>query len=279
MKLTILVDNNTLIDRYFLAEPGVAYLIEHNNVQYLFDAGYSDIFIRNAWKMGKDLLNLDAVIISHGDIDHTWGLGELIKLYSEAAFEKRTIKKPHLIAHPDAFLPKSEDIYADIGSLFSDSRLAPYFNMNLSKKPVWLTDRLVFLGEIERLNHFESKAPRGKVLREQSWEDDYILDDSALVYMSSNGLVVITGCSHSGICNIIEYAKKVCSDDRIFDVIGGFHLLTPSQDLLRYTANFLREINPSAVHACHCIDLQSKIELAKSVNIQEVGVGMVLEYF
>lgn len=55
MKLTVLVDNNTLIDRYFLAEPGLSFLLEDSGTRVLFDAGYSDIFLKNAWKMGLSL--------------------------------------------------------------------------------------------------------------------------------------------------------------------------------------------------------------------------------
>lgn len=55
MKLSVLVDNNTLIDRYFLAEPGLSFLIEDGDTVVLFDTGYSDIFLKNAWKMGLDL--------------------------------------------------------------------------------------------------------------------------------------------------------------------------------------------------------------------------------
>jgi 7,8-dihydropterin-6-yl-methyl-4-(beta-D-ribofuranosyl)aminobenzene 5'-phosphate synthase len=71
MKITVLVDNNTMIDRYFQGEPGVSYFIECDDKKYLFDTGYSDIFLRNATKMGINLLALDAVVISHGHNDHT----------------------------------------------------------------------------------------------------------------------------------------------------------------------------------------------------------------
>ena len=80
MKLTVLVDNNTIIDRYFYGEPGVSYLIECDGGRYLFDTGYSDLFLKNAIKMGISLLELDAIIISHGHNDHTWGLGELFRI-------------------------------------------------------------------------------------------------------------------------------------------------------------------------------------------------------
>jgi len=278
MKLTVLVDNNTLIDRYFLAEPGVAYYIEDGDKRILFDVGYSDIFIKNAQKMNIDLLNADYIVISHGHLDHTWGLGPLIKLYTEAGFENINYKKPTLVAHPLTFLSKTIGSSGEIGSLISEEKLARHFNMQLSKTPVWLTDRLVFLGEIERKNNFEAQKPIGKIIKDNFTEDDYLLEDSALVYKTSRGLVIITGCSHAGICNIIEYAKTVCKDDRIIDIIGGFHLLDPSKEQLQSTLDYLKELQPDVVHACHCTDLNSKISLARVANLKKVGIGLTLEY-
>ncbi len=278
LELSVLVDNNTLIDRYFQGEPGVSYHIQDGSTRVLFDVGYSDVLIRNAEKMGIHLLDLDSVVLSHGHLDHTWGLYHLIKLYTEARMEKLDCDNPTLVAHPSAFLTRTVGGIPEIGSLISEDKLSCHFNMRLSREPLWLTDNLVFLGEIERTNDFEAVAPIGKILQDGTEKDDYVLDDSALVYTSPEGMVIITGCSHAGICNIIEYAKKICGDDRVVDIIGGFHLLGTSYEQLQGTSEYMKELQPETVHAAHCTDLNSKIMLSQVVDIMDVGVGLRLVY-
>ena len=273
-----MVDNNTLIDRYFLGEPGASYFIQDEERKILFDVGYSDVFIKNARKMSIHFRDLNYLVLSHGHLDHTWGLISLIKYYTEASIEKIDFNKLTVVTHPSSFLTKKAKGIKQIGSIISQEELSKHFKMKLSKEPLWLTDRLVFLGEIERKNDFEAKNPIGKVIKDDFEEDDYSIDDSALAYQSSKGLVIITGCSHSGICKIVEYAKKICKDDRIIDILGGFHLLNPGKKQLEDTLRYLEKIKPREVHACHCTDLKSKIALSRVVNIKEVGVGQTLEY-
>ncbi|WML43976.1 MBL fold metallo-hydrolase [Neobacillus sp. PS3-40] len=277
LKLTVLVDNNTFIDRYFLAEPAVSYYIEDGNKTILFDVGYSNAYIRNAEKMGINLRKLDYVVLSHGHSDHTWGIEPLIRLYSEAKIEGLDFKIPAVVAHPEVFQTKLLD-GEEIGSLLSEEKIAQHFKLGYSKEPIWLTDKLVFLGEIERLFNFEGKEPIGKIKQGEESKDDTILDDSALVYKTENGLVIIVACSHSGICNTIEYAKKVCQEERILDIIGGFHLLQPSENQIKNTVNYFKSLIPETIHACHCTDFQSKVAISEVANVKEVGVGLRLEY-
>ena len=278
MKLSVLVDNNTLIDRYFLAEPGLSFFIETEGKRILFDTGYSDIFIRNAEKLMINLRELDYVVLSHGHMDHTWGLDPFIRLYAEAKIEGRIIQAPKIVAHPLAFETKLLNGVDQIGSIVSETKLSQHFKLELITEPYWLSENLVFLGEIPRLFDFEGMTPMGTLVRADKTVPDYLLDDTALVYKSSEGLIIIVGCSHSGICNIIEYARKVCNEERIADIIGGFHLLNAPKDQLHGVVNYFKSLHPKEVHACHCTDLYSKIHLSKMVNLKEVGVGLRLEY-
>jgi 7,8-dihydropterin-6-yl-methyl-4-(beta-D-ribofuranosyl)aminobenzene 5'-phosphate synthase len=276
MELTVLVDNNTLIDRYFLAEPGLSFLIEDENLSVLFDTGYSDIFIKNAHKMGKNLTHLDFMVLSHSHLDHTWGIEPMIRYLTELKIEHQSFSRPALVAHPECLTGVSAFGLREIGSLISQDRLAKHFDLHLHRAPQFLNKNLVFLGEIPRTNDFEGILAIGQ--KDGSKEEDRIIEDSALVYKTSKGLVIITGCSHAGICNIIEYAKKVCKDQRILDVVGGFHLLNPSQKQLKGTLSYFKKLCPARVHACHCTDLASKIALSGVVDVQEVGVGLSLLY-
>lgn len=271
MKLTVLVDNNTIIDQYFYGEPGLSFFIEDGKNRILFDTGYSDIFLRNAGKMDIDIKTVNYVVLSHGHIDHTLGLSHLIDANGGAK------KEITLLAHPAAFYRK-EDHQVQIGMIVSPDVLKRCFNVVESKTPVWLSERMVFLGEIERVQKFENTHPIGTAFDHGTKTDDYLPDDSALVYQANDGLVIMTGCSHAGICNIIDYAIKVCGDSRIVDIIGGFHLLNPEKKLLEETTQYIQKVKPLQIHPCHCTDLMSKIALSRVANLSETGVGLELQY-
>jgi 7,8-dihydropterin-6-yl-methyl-4-(beta-D-ribofuranosyl)aminobenzene 5'-phosphate synthase len=278
VKLTVLVDNNTLIDHYFLAEPGVSYFIEIDDMKVLFDTGYSDVFIKNAAKMGIDLLDTDAVVLSHAHLDHTWGLQHLIQAYAERRFENRPAKHPTLIAHPSVFDRRFIPGIGDIGCLVSEETVRQYFNLQLTRQPQWLHPKLVFLGEIDRGNDFESCYPIGRIQHDETEADDFLLDDSSLAFKSSQGLVIVAGCAHAGICNTVAHAMRVCDDNRLVDIIGGFHLMDPTKLQLHKTVEHMKTFRPNVLHACHCTDLKSRFALSQVADLQEVGVGLKLTY-
>jgi len=272
MKLTVLVDNNTIIDQYYLGEPAVSYWIEVNGKKILFDVGYSDVFIKNAKALDINLKKADYVVLSHGHLDHTWGIEPYIDLVGE---KSKSIK---LIAHTNVFDRKLYKELGEIGTRKRKNEIAKYFDLNLSKAPVWLTNNLCFLGEIPRTNDFEAEIPLGVIVKEGKELPDYLMDDSALVYKSRKGLVIITGCSHAGICNITEYGKRVCGQEKIIDIIGGFHLLNAKKRILDKTVEYFRSCKIQSFHPCHCTDLQAKIRLGKYFSVKEVGSSLVLEY-
>lgn len=266
MKLKVLEDNNTFIDTYYLGEPAVSYYIEDGEDKILFDVGYSDAFLKNAEKMNIDINSVNKVVISHGHDDHTKGLKYFL--------DKK--RKVELISHPESFNYKEDDTGLYIGSPILKEDLANLCDLKLSKEPIKVSKNIIYLGQIPTLNSFEPRYTIGKSIINGEKTDDNIEEDSAIVYKGSEGLFVITGCSHSGICNIIEYAKKVCGDNRILGVIGGFHLFD-IDNRLKNTINYLKDNNIKYLYPCHCVSLNAKVEMAKQLAINEVGVGLEIE--
>jgi 7,8-dihydropterin-6-yl-methyl-4-(beta-D-ribofuranosyl)aminobenzene 5'-phosphate synthase len=273
MKLTILVDNTTIIDRYYLGEPGFSCLLGSSGTRILFDTGYSGVFIDNAAALGLDLASVDAVVISHGHDDHSGGLRHWVDRFPAAP----SVRRPLLVAHPRAFDPKrSGDL--SIGSPISLPELASHFEPRFSSETLDLGGGFMFLGEIPRHGDVEGISPIGETTGPAGTIPDLLPDDTAIAWKGDEGIVVITGCSHAGIVNIVEHAVKVCGDDRIVDIIGGFHLLGASADRLNYTTSRLGALRPRAMHPCHCTDFAARMSLAASLPVSEVGVGLELSY-
>ncbi|MCF8009312.1 MAG: MBL fold metallo-hydrolase [Halanaerobiales bacterium] len=278
MKIIVLVENNTLMDNFYKGEPGLSILIEDEEKKILLDTGYSGVFLDNALWMGYDLLDLDYIVLSHSHFDHTWGLNRLISYYvnKKAAGIKLTI--PEIITHPSTFNKRTIKKFDDISPILTEQKLRSYFSVTLTKKEYFITDDLVYLGYIERNNSFEAQNPIGKVIVDGKEVDDYVKEDSALAYNTKDGLIIITGCSHAGICNIVERAKSIFNQSKVLDIIGGFHLMNPDNKQLEMTIDYLKRLKPIHIHPCHCTDFQSRAEINKIINIPEIGVGYTLTF-
>lgn len=136
----------------------------------------------------------------------------------------------------------------EIGCHLSVEELFRHGNVLLTPASLWLTENLVFLGEIERRFEFErAPPPCGYVYTPPDGiRDDTVLDDTALACKTAEGLVIVTGCSHSGICSIVEQAREVCNEDRVADVIGGFHLLDAPPEQIEGILDYFAEVRPAA---------------------------------
>ncbi|WP_319370389.1 MBL fold metallo-hydrolase [uncultured Ilyobacter sp.] len=125
------------------------------------------------------------------------------------------------------------------------------------------------MGEIPRKKDFESKSTPFKL---ENGQNDFVLDDSALVVTTEKGLIVIPGCSHSGICNIIQYAKQVTGLDRVYAVIGGLHLM--KLDSCTYkTIDFFKKENISIFYPIHCTNKIVVDEILHLLNNTDVRIS------
>ncbi|MGK2679336.1 MBL fold metallo-hydrolase [Serratia marcescens] len=276
INIDILVDNNTIIDSYYCGEPGLSIHIEADGRRILFDTGYSDLFIKNAQQLGIDLHKITDLVISHGHNDHTWGIPHLIQYFDRGNTNDALNK--NLICHPNALIQKLYE-RKPIGMSISRSTLEFFFKIVETSNVYNITDNIIFMGQIPRELKFEPSQKIGETYDLCGNQiDDYVLDDTALVIKTSQGMIIITGCSHSGICNIIKYAKEITGDDRIVTIIGGFHLGEASDSLLEFTGEYFNKQLIDHIHPCHCTGFNAKLHLAKFVDIRDIGSGLKISY-
>jgi len=233
MKLVVLSDAKAM--NGYGSEHGLSFFLEVDGQQTLFDTGASDLFLKNARILGVNLSKVDRIVLSHGHYDHGNGLQFLDGL--------------PLLCHPGCFVKRyRKSGYGELGLVLSRAEIEAKFALQTSRKPVQLSEHLYFLGEVPRMNAFEARST--KYLLEGGTED-FITDDSGLACITTQGLVVISGCAHSGICNMIEHARQVTGVDRVEAVLGGFHLSGLNVQA-RSTIQFLDDLGVHQVLPSHC---------------------------
>ena len=233
MKLTVLSERKAMDG--FLSEHGLSFFLEVDQKRILFDTGASDVYLRNAAFLGLNLDEADQMVLSHGHWDHGNGL--------------QHISGKSLLCHPGSFVKRFRKPGGEnIGLMQTRRELDQHFDIQTSKEPVQLTEHLWFLGEVPRLNDFEAKTTP------YIFEDgspDFIMDDSGMACATREGLVVISGCAHSGICNMVDHARLVSGQERIKAVIGGFHLKAVNEQT-HSTLKWMKEAGVSKVYPSHC---------------------------
>lgn len=259
MKISVLTDNHA--GHVTKAEHGLSYLIEYDNKKILFDTGQSNLFLENAGVMKTDTGNIDMVVLSHGHYDHGNGLEYLP--YST------------LLCHPGCFIKryhKSDNEY--IGLKSSYDVLTAKFNLITSSQPYQISDHIIFLGEIPRLTDFESQVTPFIL---EDGKPDFVRDDSALALIMPEGLFIITGCGHSGVVNVCEYARKITGISKIYGIMGGFHLKKEGRQLTE-TINYLKAKGVSHVLPSHCNDLPALSAFYLNFGSKQVMTGDIFGF-
>lgn len=265
IKITTL-DDNTSQGYGIRGEHGFSVLVETKDINLLVDTGAAaDTVVHNAVVKGVRLTEIDAIVLSHGHWDHTGGLETVLN----------AIGKPvPVYAHPAIWEIKgtSEDFkaFTYAGMQFLREHLELHgakFVMNT--KPTWLTKDIVITGEEEMITDFEHIDANLAVKKSDgSIVPDPVLDDQSLILKTENGLVIVLGCAHRGVINIIRYATKLTGEARIHMVIGGTHLAPASSTQLIKTIDSLRELNVKNLGVSHCTGQRQA-----SVLLNEFGDG------
>ena len=249
-KVTVIVDNCTR-KRELLAEHGLAFLIEYQGKNILFDTGQGMALLNNLKKLNFDINKLDAVIISHGHYDHTGALKEVCDANPNIP----------VFIHPKAF-DKRYSLHKD-GSLHNigiQYDFGDNLNLKLIDKPTEIFNSFFLTGTIPLQNHFEDSGGNF-FIDKQCKHRDLIPDDQAVFIETSKGITVILGCSHSGVINTLNYIKKLSKSRKICNVIGGMHLVNANDYRIDKTINELQKFNLKMLYPTHCTGFNASTKL------------------
>jgi 7,8-dihydropterin-6-yl-methyl-4-(beta-D-ribofuranosyl)aminobenzene 5'-phosphate synthase len=232
----------------------------------LFDTGVSpDGLAINVERMGIDVSDVEALVLSHGHFDHCGGLAGLSRLRGRDGLP--------LTVHPLVWtrrrLVPPGQLGWELPTLSRRSLEAEGFAVIERRQPSLLLDGSVLItGEVDRTTEFEHGLPFHEAWRGQSWEPDpLIIDDQALVvHVRGRGLVVLTGCGHAGAVNIARHALRLTGVERLHALLGGFHLTGKAfEPVIAPTVDALTAFAPDLVVPAHCTGWKATHRLAATL--------------
>jgi 7,8-dihydropterin-6-yl-methyl-4-(beta-D-ribofuranosyl)aminobenzene 5'-phosphate synthase len=243
IRITVLIDDKT--SRADLdAEHGLSLWIEYGEKRILFDTGQSGNLIGNAEKLGIDLAQADAIVISHGHYDHIGGLESVLNFAHNA----------EIYLHPSAIETKFSQkttLAKSIGMSTSSKKALRGRNIIWTAAPAWLFSGVAVTGQVPRINDFEDVGG-SFFLDETRKKADAMLDDQSLFVESAKGLIVVLGCAHAGVVNILDYVAKLTGQNHIYAIIGGMHLLNASAERIERTIKEIEKYKAQQILPAHC---------------------------
>lgn len=232
----------------------------------LFDAGASpDALAVNAERLGADVAALQGIVLSHGHFDHVGGLEGLARLRGRPGLPLTV--HPALWTRRRLRLPGGQEL--EMPTLSRGALQREGFEVIERREPSLLAGGILVTGEVDRVTEFE----RGMPPQHQAWDghgwqhDAAVIDDQALVIsVRGRGLVVVTGCGHAGVVNIIRHAMRLTGASRLLAVIGGFHLSGPAfEPVIAPTVAALTELAPELIVPSHCTGWRAQHTLAAAL--------------
>ena len=245
-KITLIVDNNT--PQGLIEEHGFSAWIEAGDQHIVFDTGQGLAFERNARCLGLDLSQADALVFSHGHYDHTGGTPFFLTQNDHCrVFSGQGTDVCRYSCHPDQ-APRMIGMNDAVSSALNE--LPAWRRVELDK-PHYIAPGIGITGPIPRKTSFEDTGGPF-YFDDKMISPDAIDDDLTMWLETTEGLVIIAGCCHSGLVNTITYIREVTGVIRIHGIVGGLHLLNASEYRLEQTLRFIADCNPDFLVPCHC---------------------------
>lgn len=276
LQLTILCENSVDSVRPYglLGEHGFACHLRTPQGDFLFDTGGGMTILNNAEKLEIDFSGLQGIMLSHGHYDHVGGLKQVLE---------KTGSVP-VYAHPDLFnehYSKNSGKLVNIGLPWPQAELEQLgAKFCLDNSPREVAPGLILSGEVPRINKQETGDPNLVVSDgKQGHTTDPLQDDLSLFINTEKGLVILLGCAHAGLLNIIDHALKVTGQERIYMVLGGTHLKFCSEEQMSATLDRLEQLQVEKIGTSHCTGLRGARRLADRFGDRffNASVGTVIE--
>lgn len=229
----------------------------------LFDAGLTpDGVSANMARMELTPKDAEAVVLSHGHWDHTTGLDGIVRTLGRTNLP--VIIHPHFWRQRRIALPGREPY--ELPTTSKSALRGAGFEIVEEEQPSFLFERsLLVTGEVERTSGFERGFPPQEAWLDGGRQaDPLVLDDQAIIlHVREKGLVVLTGCGHAGIVNIVRYARRLTGVETVYAILGGFHLGGPIfEPVIGPTCAALAEIAPRVIVPAHCTGTRATHRLA-----------------
>jgi 7,8-dihydropterin-6-yl-methyl-4-(beta-D-ribofuranosyl)aminobenzene 5'-phosphate synthase len=273
--LTLLCENSIGKATAALAEHGFSCLIETSEGKYLFDTGQGQTLNHNLRILDKDLADLKAVFLSHGHYDHAGGLPDVL----------RQTGPLDVYAHPGIF----QDRYwvGKSGQRFVGIPVREPFLSGLGARFRWIPEfsevapGLFFTGKVPRITGFEKGDASLMIpLEEKSgFVPDPFEDDCSLVIQSESGPILLLGCAHSGVVNILQHVRDKVGIDSLFAIVGGTHLAPADDEQFARTVDVFKEFQVRKIVVGHCTGQKRAADLYRlfGKKFSFAAVGSTLE--